>query len=87
MELPCGCRFRPDEYGPWQYFPQVSVKAHATILSSISRTTLTQTYTNSSASPIKEVSYTFPLYDGVSVVGFTCHVGDRVLHSEVKTKD
>ena len=63
------------------------MKAHATILSSISRTTLTQTYTNSSTSPIKEVSYTFPLYDGVSVVGFTCHVGDRVLHSEVKTKD
>ena len=87
MELLCGCRFRPDEYGPWQYFPQVSMKAHAIILSSISRTTLTQTYTNSSTSPIKEVSYTFPLYDGVSVVGFTCHVGDRVLHSQVKTKD
>ena len=86
MELPCGCRFRPDEFGPWQYFPQVSVKAHATILSSISRTVLTQTYTNPSDSPIKEVSYTFPLYDGVSVVGFTCHVGDRILHSEVKTK-
>lgn len=87
MELQCGCRFRPEEHGPWQYFPQVSVKAHATILSSISRTVLTQTYTNSSTSPIKELSYTFPLYDGVSVVGFTCHVGDRVLHSQVKTKD
>lgn len=27
-----------------------------------------------------------PLYNGVSVVDFTCQVGDRVLYSEVKTK-
>ncbi|RJE20743.1 Von Willebrand [Aspergillus sclerotialis] len=40
----------------------------------------------SSNGPIKELSYTFPLYDGVSVVGFICHVEDRVLQGEVKAK-
>ncbi|KAJ5363951.1 uncharacterized protein N7496_009664 [Penicillium cataractarum] len=71
----------------WCYLPQVSVTAHATILSSASRTTLTQTFVNPSEVLIKEVSYTFPLYDGVSVVGFECRVGSRLLHSKVKTKE
>ncbi|EYE98570.1 uncharacterized protein EURHEDRAFT_408922 [Aspergillus ruber CBS 135680] len=84
----CGCRYMDHSHGgDWRYFPQVSLQTHATILSSISRTVLTQTFTNPSVTPVKEVSYTFPLYDGVSVVGFTCRVGDRVLHSQVKTKE
>lgn len=69
------------------YLPQVAIRAHATILSSASRTTLTQTFVNPSEILIKEVSYTFPLYDGVSVVGFDCRVGSRLLHSKVKTKE
>ena len=70
------------------YLPQVELQAHATILSTTSRTTLTQKFANpSSTKGIKEVKYTFPLYDGVSVVGFTCHVGDRVIFGEVKEKE
>ncbi|CAG8892913.1 unnamed protein product [Penicillium egyptiacum] len=82
----CGCSWK--EPGNWQtqYLPQVSLKAHATILSSAARTTLTQTFVNPSSRVIKEISYNFPLYDGVSVVGFECKVGSRLLHSEVKTK-
>lgn len=69
------------------YLPQVELQAHATILSTTSRTVLKQTFINpSSTKGIKEVKYTFPLYDGVSVVGFTCHVGDRVIVGEVKEK-
>lgn len=84
----CGCRYMDHSHGGgWRYFPQVSLQAHATILSSISRTVLTQAFTNPSTMPAKEVSYTFPLYDGVSVVGFTCRVGDRVLQSQVKTRE
>lgn len=31
--------------------------------------------------------YAFPLYEGVSVVGFSCHVGDRIIMGEVKEKE
>ncbi|CAG8238378.1 unnamed protein product [Penicillium nalgiovense] len=71
----CGCSWK--EPGNWQpqYLPQVSLKAHATILSSAARTTLTQKFANSSDRVIKEIFYNFPLYDGVSIVGFECRVG------------
>ncbi|PSN72238.1 VIT-domain-containing protein [Corynespora cassiicola Philippines] len=70
------------------YLPQVELQAHSTILSTISRTVLTQTFANpSSTSGIREVRYTFPLYDGVSVVGFQCHIGDRKIVGEVKEKE
>ncbi|KAJ5183359.1 hypothetical protein N7492_000975 [Penicillium capsulatum] len=81
----CGCCFF--KFNAWGYLPQVSLKAHATILSSASRTTLTQTFVNPSDSILDEVSYKFPLYDGVSVVGFKCRVGSRLLRSEVKSKE
>ncbi|KAF9344890.1 von Willebrand factor A domain-containing protein 5A, partial [Mortierella sp. NVP85] len=67
--------------------PLVNVEAHTVILETTSRTTLTQTYQNPSASdPIPELQYTFPLYDGVSVVGFTCRIGDRTIIGQVKEK-
>ncbi|CAI4214200.1 unnamed protein product [Parascedosporium putredinis] len=53
--------------------------AHVSILSSVSRTTLTQTFTTEGlSSALTEVKYAFPIYDGVSVVAFTCTIGDRV---------
>ncbi|KAK3824900.1 MAG: LOW QUALITY PROTEIN: von Willebrand factor type A domain-containing protein [Benniella sp.] len=62
--------------------------AHTVILETISRTTLTQTYLNPSASdPIPELRYAFPLYDGVSVVGFTCRIGDRTIERQRAKKD
>jgi hypothetical protein len=71
-----------------QYLPQVDLQSHTTILSSTSRTTLTQTFVNPSESRgIKELRFTFPLYDGVSVVGFRCHVGERLIIGEVKEKE
>ena len=83
------CRYRGYPYNSkvYKYLPQVHLNAHATILSSTSRTILTQTFVNPTNAGIKELSYVFPLYDGVSVVGFTCHVGDRVLQGEVKAKE
>lgn len=83
-----GCYYHPvNSYSP-SFLPQVNLNAHATVLSSTSRTILTQAFINpSSNGPIKELSYTFPLYEGVSVVGFTCHVEDRVLQGEVKAKE
>ncbi|KAH9878236.1 hypothetical protein J1614_003453 [Plenodomus biglobosus] len=70
------------------YLPLVELEAHATILATTSRTVLTQTFVNpSDEKGIKQVRYTFPLYDGVSVIGFTCHVGDRTIVGEVKEKE
>ncbi|KAF1969247.1 hypothetical protein BU23DRAFT_513289 [Bimuria novae-zelandiae CBS 107.79] len=69
------------------FLPQVHIEAHATILQTTSRVTLTQTFINPSATKgLREVHYVFPLYEGVSVVGFTCHVADRVIVGEVKEK-
>lgn len=71
-----------------KYLPQVSLTAYARILSTVSRTVLTQTFTNpSSSATVPELRYTFPLYDGVSAVGFTCTVNrDRVIRGVVKEK-
>ncbi|KAH7383858.1 von Willebrand factor type A domain-containing protein [Pyrenochaeta sp. MPI-SDFR-AT-0127] len=85
----CGLYYNINLNGYLQktYLPQVELQAHATILATTSRTVLTQTFINPSTEKgIKEVRYTFPLYDGVSVVGFTCHVADRTIIGEVKEK-
>ncbi|KAI8930840.1 hypothetical protein NX059_011860 [Plenodomus lindquistii] len=89
----CGLHYNT-QLSPWHrqlektYLPMVELEAHAIILATTSRTVLTQTFMNpSDERGIKQVRYTFPLYDGVSVVGFTCHVGSRTIDGEVKEKD
>ncbi|KAG0368000.1 hypothetical protein BGX24_002987, partial [Mortierella sp. AD032] len=80
----CGLCFIGSEK---QFLPLVDIKAHTTILETTSRTILTQTYLNPSASEtIPELRYTFPLYDGVSVVGFTCRIGDRTIVGQIKER-
>ncbi|KAK1757730.1 von Willebrand factor type A domain-containing protein [Echria macrotheca] len=71
-----------------KYLPQLSLSVHATIIASTSRTTLTQTFANPSKDKeISELRYTFPLYDGVSVVGFVCTINkDRVIRGIVKER-
>ncbi|EUC33829.1 hypothetical protein COCCADRAFT_94986 [Bipolaris zeicola 26-R-13] len=87
----CGLHYivRSDEWNlKKQFLPQVKLEAKATILSTTSKTVLTQTFANpSTEKAIKECRYTFPLYDGVSVVGFTCHVGGRKIVGEVKERE
>lgn len=69
------------------FLPQLSVQATASILSSVARTTLTQTFTNPARDNISELRYSFPLYDGVSVASFTCTVNrDRVITGRVYAK-
>lgn len=68
------------------YLPQVKFQAYTTILRTTSETTLEQTFSNPYKEPIKECIYTFPLFDGVSVVGFTCKIGERILRGIVKEK-
>ncbi|KAK3362484.1 von Willebrand domain-containing protein [Lasiosphaeria hispida] len=80
---------QPDDMALRKYLPQVSLSVHAHIISSTSRTTLTQTFTNpSSGKAITELRYAFPLYDGVSVVGFVCTInGDRVIRGVVQERE
>ncbi|CAG9939771.1 unnamed protein product [Clonostachys rosea f. rosea IK726] len=70
-----------------RYLPQVKTDIHTTIFDITSRTHLTQQFVNpSSKDPIDEISYVFPLYDGVSVISFTCTVADRIIKGVVKER-
>jgi hypothetical protein len=80
----CGCYFI-ENYQP-RYLPQVDLSAHTTIIGTSSRTVLRQTFENTSKDKIEELRYAFPLYDGVSVVGFRCTVGDRVIEGVVQER-
>lgn len=85
----CGCFYVPsvEANKTRKYLPQADLKAHTTVLSTTSRTVLSQTFVNpSSTTDVKECKYVFPLYDGVSVIGFTCQVGSRIIRGIVKEK-
>lgn len=70
-----------------KYLPQLSLSANTKIVSSTSRTTLTQNFVNPRPEAISELRYTFPLYNGVSVVGFVCTInGERVIRGVVKER-
>lgn len=88
----CGFYYFP-EYDPSVvpprhhiYLPQVKLETRTSIISSIARTTLFQTFVNPGQASIKQLYYTFPLFDGVSIVEFTCTVGDRVIKGIVKER-
>ncbi|KAH8686558.1 von Willebrand factor type A domain-containing protein [Ilyonectria robusta] len=81
----CGCFIWVESVQ--KFLPQVKVNVHTTILDTTSRTTLTQTFANPNKDKaLDEIKYVFPLYDGVSVVAFTCTVGDRVIKGVVKER-
>lgn len=69
-----------------KYLPQCKLTSHTTILSTTSRTILEQDFFNDSGATIKECRYEFPLYDGVSVVGFTCRIASRLIRGIVREK-
>lgn len=69
-----------------KFLPIVSLDVHTSIIASTSRTVLTQTFVTTGTS-LKNVKYVFPLYDGVSVVGFQCAIGSRVIKGVVKERE
>ncbi|KAH6630765.1 von Willebrand factor type A domain-containing protein [Chaetomium sp. MPI-SDFR-AT-0129] len=70
-----------------KYLQQLSLSAHTKIVSSTSRTTLTQNFVNPKSEKLKELRYTFPLYAGVSVVDFVCIINEkRVIRGVVKER-
>jgi hypothetical protein len=72
-----------------KYLPQVDLAVRSTITSWTVRTTLTQIFVNPlSDKAIPELRYTFPLYDGASVVGFACTINkDRIIQGVVKERN
>lgn len=86
----CGCYYDLDTekcYPGIEPLPRVQVKAHTTIFSNAAETELTQTFVNpSKTDDIPECRYVFPLFDGVSVIAFTCQVGSRIINGVVKEK-
>ncbi|KAF9972378.1 hypothetical protein BGZ73_004527 [Actinomortierella ambigua] len=69
-----------------RYLPLVDVNVRTTILALTSSTKLTQTFVNTSSVHLTEVRYVFPLYEGVSVVAFTCRIGNRTIVGEVNER-
>jgi hypothetical protein len=85
----CGCWYAArDDYGSAirQYLPRAELAAHATIMMAASKTVLTQKFVNPSTQAVIQAHYTFPLYDGVSVVGFKCRTSTTVIHGLVREK-
>nr|OQO19169.1 hypothetical protein B0A51_12945 [Rachicladosporium sp. CCFEE 5018] len=70
-----------------QYLPQVRLDSHTTISPVCFNTTLRQVFSNTTASGIAEARYTFPLYDGVAVAGYTISYAGKVLNGVVKQKE
>lgn len=87
----CGLYYLvPAPYGTStrRYLPQVSLNVHSHIVGSTSRTALSQNFVNPDQdNPIPELRYTFPLYDGVSVVSFVCTINrTRVIKGVVQER-
>lgn len=60
------------------YLPLLDSEAHTNILSGTFKTVLKQMFVNPlSSNKNAECMYRFPLYDGVSVVGFKCNLGTK----------
>ncbi|GAB7329850.1 hypothetical protein MBLNU13_g01566t1 [Cladosporium sp. NU13] len=70
-----------------RYLPQVRLDSHTTLSSLCYTTTLKQVFSNSSKESIPQARYTFPLYDGVAVSGYTITYGDTTLRGIVQQKE
>jgi Mg-chelatase subunit ChlD len=71
-----------------RYLPLLEVSVDVNVVATISRTRLTQTFSNHSNIAIKEATYCFPLYDGSAVIAFLCWIGNnKRLEGKVKPKE
>lgn len=70
-----------------RYLPQVRLDSHTALNSLCYTTTLKQVFSNSSKEAIPQARYTFPLYDGVAVSGYTITYGGTTLRGVVQQKE
>ncbi|KAF7877415.1 hypothetical protein EAF04_001092 [Stromatinia cepivora] len=64
----------------------VSTSLHTTIKATTLHTSLAQTFDNPSKNNIPSCRYEFPLYDGISIVKFTCTMGNKKLSGVIHEK-
>ena len=86
----CGLYYtvNPNQYSSQRsYLPQVQLKSHTTVTTVCFTTHLNQTFHNPNSEALPQVRYTFPLYDGVAVNGYTIRYASKVLKGIVKQKD
>lgn len=87
----CGCHYTTtgsQALGVKRYYlPQVKLTSHTTITPVCFTTRLTQTFNNPNPEALEQVRYTFPLFDSVSVSGYTISYADKHLKGVVKQKD
>ena len=69
------------------YLPQVRLESRTLLSTVCYTTTLKQVFSNSSKDTIPQARYTFPLYDGVAVSGYTITYGDTTLRGVVQQKE
>ena len=81
-----GCYYHNTIDGSKRHLPLVKSSFHTTIYSDRQQTAIKQTFTNSTQKHIDSCKYSFPIYEGVSVTGFTCEVAGRKLVGIVKEK-
>lgn len=82
----CGC-YVIHSYHVRKYLPQLALKTHVTVQATAYTAVLSQTFVNPLAhDSIEKLRYTFPLFDGVSVVDFECRIGQRVIKGLVKER-
>ena len=88
MSRKCGVYYVPSgghHFHP-PSLPQLKVEAHATVVAETCAVKIRQKYRNTETYPLTQCVYTFPLYDGIAVVRFTCTIGDKTLHGLVRER-
>jgi|SRR5947207_13182768 len=68
------------------YLPLLRASLDVNVINTTSRTILTHLFSNDNDEAIPEATYSFPLYDGSTVVSFTCWIGGVTIVSSIETK-
>ena len=68
------------------YLPLLQASLNVNVVNTTSRTILTHLFSNDGDEAIPEATYSFPLYDGSTVISFTCWIGGVTVIGSVETK-
>ncbi|KAI1809075.1 von Willebrand factor type A domain-containing protein [Poronia punctata] len=68
------------------YLPMSAVQVHTVIKDVASRTTITQSFTNTTSEHLENMVYSFPGFSGIAIVSFSATIGDVKITGVVKEK-
>ena len=68
------------------YLPLLQASLNVNVVNTTSRTILTHLFSNDGDEVIPEATYSFPLYDGSTVISFTCWIGGVTVIGSVEAK-